>query len=92
MATGTNGSGTASNGSGGASGTGTQEVTVRIHRLGGGVSQAFDLLSAGIHQVIAREAMPAFRDVRVVPAELGGDVGLIGATAVALLQMEEGGR
>jgi glucokinase len=60
--------------------------------MGGGVSQAFDLLSAGIHQVIAREAMPAFRDVRVVPAELGGDVGLIGAAAVALLQMEEGGR
>ena len=53
--------------------------------MGGGVSQAFDLLSPGIHEVIAREAMPAFRDVRVVQAELGPDVGLVGAAAVALL-------
>ena len=58
--------------------------------MGGGVSQAFDLLSQGIHAVIAREAMPAFRDVRVVPAELGADAGLIGAAAVGLLTLGDG--
>lgn len=52
--------------------------------MGGGVSAAFDLLTDGIHAVIERQAMTAFRDVRVVPAGLGMNSGLVGAAALAL--------
>jgi glucokinase len=52
--------------------------------MGGGVSQAFDLLSDGIHAVIQRDAMPPFKDVRVVPAELGDNAGILGAASLAL--------
>ncbi len=54
--------------------------------MGGGVSNAFDLLDRGIHAVIRRQAMAAFRDVRVVRAGLGGNSGLVGAAAMALAQ------
>lgn len=52
--------------------------------MGGGVSSAFDLLERGIHAAIRRQAMPAFRDVAVVRAGLGGNSGLVGAAALAL--------
>lgn len=52
--------------------------------MGGGVASAFDLLDPGIHAVIARQAMAAFRDVQVVPAGLGTNSGLVGAAALAL--------
>jgi glucokinase len=52
--------------------------------LGGGVSQAFDLLERDIHAVIRRDAMPPFKSVPVVPAGLGDNSGLIGAAALAL--------
>lgn len=52
--------------------------------MGGGVAAAFDLLERGIHAVIERQAMAAFRDVRVVRAGLGINSGLIGAAALAL--------
>jgi glucokinase len=52
--------------------------------MGGGVSAAFDLLEPGIHAVIQRQAMPAFRDVPVVPASLGDNAGLVGVAALAL--------
>jgi len=52
--------------------------------MGGGVSSAFDLLDCGIHAVIRRQAMAAYRDVAVVRAELGGNSGLVGAAALAL--------
>lgn len=52
--------------------------------MGGGVSAAFDLLTDGIHAVIKRQAMTAFRDVRVAPAGLGMNSGLVGAAALAL--------
>ena len=52
--------------------------------MGGGVSKGFDLLSSGIDRVIALEAMPPFRDIKVVPAALGDNSGLIGAAALAL--------
>jgi glucokinase len=68
-----------------------QGITAVIHCfspdrviLGGGVSQAFDLLDEGIHAVIRADALPAFRDVSVVPSELGDNAGLIGAAAMAL--------
>lgn len=52
--------------------------------LGGGVSAAFDLLDAGIHAMIRSRAMPAFRDVLVVPAALARNSGLVGAATLAL--------
>lgn len=51
--------------------------------MGGGVSNAYDLLEVDIHRVIQRDALPPFRDVRVVPAGLGDNSGLIGAAALA---------
>ncbi|MBN8954747.1 MULTISPECIES: ROK family protein [unclassified Rhizobium] len=51
--------------------------------MGGGLSQQFDRLQAGIQSHVERNAMPAFRDVRVVGAALGQNSGLIGAAALA---------
>ena len=52
--------------------------------MGGGLSQAFDLLEPGIHAVTRSEAMVPFKDVRVVQAELGDNSGLVGAAAMML--------
>jgi glucokinase len=52
--------------------------------LGGGVSNAFDLLEQGIYDVIRRDAMQPFKTVPVVPAGLGHNSGLIGAAALAV--------
>ncbi len=51
--------------------------------MGGGVSQGFDLIEGRIHAIIARDAMMPFRAVRVVPAGLGDNSGLVGAAALA---------
>lgn len=59
--------------------------------MGGGVSAAFDLMDERIHQVIGQEAMLAFRDVRVVPAGLGINSGLVGAAALALAHVRDQG-
>jgi glucokinase len=47
--------------------------------IGGGLSNAFDRLLPGISAYVKANAMPAFRDVEIVRAGLGGDSGLIGA-------------
>lgn len=47
--------------------------------IGGGLSHAFDQLLPGISAYVKANAMPAFRDVKIVRAGLGGDSGLIGA-------------
>jgi glucokinase len=52
--------------------------------LGGGVAQGFDLLHPGIARQIAQRALPAFRDVPVVPAQCGQDAGLVGAASLML--------
>nr|WP_064248173.1 ROK family protein [Rhizobium leguminosarum]OAP93760.1 hypothetical protein A4U53_23650 [Rhizobium leguminosarum] len=52
--------------------------------MGGGVSQAFDLLTAGIHRRIRRDAMAPFKSVEVVPAALGDNCGLVGVASLAL--------
>ncbi len=52
--------------------------------MGGGVAQGFDLFEAGIHAVIRSDAVAPFKDVRVVPAALGDNAGLIGAAALAV--------
>lgn len=52
--------------------------------MGGGVSEAFDLLEGGIRAAIRARAMTAFRDVPVLRAGLGGNAGLVGAAALAV--------
>lgn len=53
--------------------------------LGGGVSKTGRLLFDTVEEVAARRALPAaLRGVRIVPAALGDDVGLIGALAAGL--------
>jgi glucokinase len=52
--------------------------------LGGGVTNAGERLFAPVRDMVQRYALPRPRaSVRVVPAELGSDVGLIGAAGVA---------
>lgn len=53
--------------------------------MGGGLSQQFDRLQAGIQAHVERCAMPAFRNVGVVSAALGQNSGLVGAAALAFL-------
>lgn len=68
-----------------------QGITSVIHMfspdrviMGGGLSQAFDQLAPGIHDIIRRDAMPPFKTVPVVKAALGGDSGLVGAACMVL--------
>ncbi len=52
--------------------------------IGGGFSSALDLLLDSAREVVAQEALRPGRDlVRIVPAELGPDAGLVGAGFVA---------
>lgn len=52
--------------------------------IGGGFSSALDLLLDPAREVLAQEALPPGRDlVRIVPATLGADAGLVGAGFVA---------
>jgi glucokinase len=51
--------------------------------VGGGVSQALDLLLPGIRAEIAGRAMAVFRDVPIVAAALGDNSGLVGAAGLA---------
>lgn len=57
----------------------------RLFVIGGGVSKAGDLLFDSIRATVRERAMPAMqREVRIVPAALGDDVGLLGAVALVL--------
>jgi len=50
---------------------------------GGGFGEAFDLLIGPTREVLARDGVVPARDVvRIAPAELGADAGLIGAALV----------
>ncbi len=53
--------------------------------VGGGVSDALDLMQARIHAQIERHAMPPFRGIGILKAELDGNSGLVGAAALALV-------
>jgi glucokinase len=55
--------------------------------VGGGVSQAFDLLRDGIVDVVQRSAMAPFRSVEIVEAALGDNAGLVGAAAFVFAQL-----
>lgn len=51
--------------------------------IGGGVARAGDVLFGPLREALIRYAGLTFiRDLRVVPAELGGDAGLVGAAAL----------
>jgi glucokinase len=55
--------------------------------IGGGVSQAGELLFRPIRERIARDAMPlTTRGVGIRPASLGDNAGLVGAVALAVLK------
>jgi glucokinase len=57
--------------------------------LGGGLALGFDQLTDQIRATIANDAMPAFRDRRVVRAERIGDSGLLGMAALVFQGHEE---
>lgn len=50
--------------------------------MGGGISHGYDLLRRAIEATIHERVMPAYRDVPVVPAQLGSHAGLIGAASL----------
>jgi glucokinase len=52
--------------------------------MGGGVAQAFDLLTDDIHAVIRRDAIGPFKEVPIVPAGLGENSGLVGAASLVI--------
>ena len=52
--------------------------------MGGGLSNGFDLLEAGIHAVIQSDAMAPFKNVPVVASQLGDNAGLVGAATMVL--------
>lgn len=52
--------------------------------IGGGVSQALDLMAGRIRARLRELAMPPFRDVEVVQAALGDDAGLAGMGGMVL--------
>ncbi|MER9404106.1 ROK family protein [Mesorhizobium caraganae] len=58
--------------------------------MGGGLSNGFDLLALSIAAVVQQRAMPAYRDVPIVRAELGDRAGLIGAASLILWEGEPG--
>lgn len=55
--------------------------------IGGGVSQAGDLLFEPVRRLVAQRAMPNFRKVQILPAALGDDTVLYGAVALVLAEM-----
>lgn len=58
--------------------------------IGGGFGEAFDLLIGPAREVLARDGVVPARDVvRIVPAELGSDAGLIGAALVGFEAFDE---
>jgi glucokinase len=58
---------------------------LEVVAIGGGVSQAGSLLFEPLHAAYAQHARLDFtREVRIVPAALGQDAGLIGAAALVL--------
>jgi glucokinase len=54
--------------------------------MGGGLSNSFDLLYSKLQTRFSQLAMPAFKDIAILPATLGGNSGLIGAGSLILQQ------
>jgi glucokinase len=56
--------------------------------IGGGIGESCPLVIERASQAIASEALAGRRDVKVVPAELGNDAGVVGAAALAFDEHE----
>ena len=59
--------------------------------IGGGVIAAGDLLLEPARRELAARALPPMNRTPVVAAELGEDAGMIGAAAMARVELERGG-
>jgi glucokinase len=59
--------------------------------MGGGISNGFDLLRDAMMATVRDRAMRAYRDVPIVPAQLGHHAGLIGAASLILWSGEKAG-
>jgi glucokinase len=59
--------------------------------VGGGVISAADLLLDPAREELRSRALPPMNKVRIVAAELGQDAGMIGAAAMAMIELEESG-
>lgn len=59
--------------------------------MGGGISNGFDLLHDTMKATVRDRAMRAYRDVPIVPAQLGHHAGLIGAASLILWDGEKAG-
>ncbi len=56
--------------------------------VGGGVSQSLDLLEEEMISVIKKRALTSLVEkVKIVPADLGSDAGVVGAIATALIEL-----
>jgi glucokinase len=58
--------------------------------IGGGVIAAGDLLLDPARRVLAERALPPMKRIPVVAAELGADAGMIGAAAMARIELAQG--
>ncbi len=58
--------------------------------IGGGVIAAGDLLLEPARRELAERALPPMKAIPVVAAELGADAGMIGAAAMARIELERG--
>ena len=52
--------------------------------VGGGVASALDLMRPTIERIVQDNAMPAFKETKIVSAELGDNAGLVGAASLAM--------
>ncbi|HEX3323642.1 MAG TPA: ROK family protein [Solirubrobacterales bacterium] len=58
--------------------------------IGGGVIAAGDLLLEPARRELAARALPPMKRTAIVAAELGADAGMIGAAAMARIELEQG--
>jgi glucokinase len=59
----------------------------RLVIIGGGVAMgAGELLFGPIREMVQARAMEIYRQTRIVPADLGDDVGLLGAVALVITE------
>ncbi len=58
--------------------------------IGGGVIAAGDLLLGPARRVLAERALPPMKRIPIVAAELGADAGMIGAAAMARIELQQG--
>jgi glucokinase len=58
--------------------------------IGGGVIAAGDLLLDPARRELAARALPPMKQIPILAAELGSDAGMIGAAAMARIELEQG--